>query len=154
MTDRTVPFNEVASELLTPDGDHNLFAFLIQPNPDGNFERVFLDVRSKFPHAEIGNAQVRIDGALIKVIVQDRDHTVAAGEDLIKIANEEYDLQKYSPDLWRTIAEVNGVENPFTFDQAFLGKKIRIPVPRNLVQAVVEDWIKNTNAEVKELMGD
>ena len=78
---------------------------------------------------------------------------MVAGEGLMKIANEEYDLQRYSPDLWRTIAEVNGIQNPLTFGQEFLGKGIRIPVPRGLVQAVVNDWMTKTNAEVKNCWG-
>ena len=66
MTDRAASFYEAGSGLLMPDSDHNVFAFLIQPSPDGNFERVFLDVRARFPHPEIGNAQVWTEGSLIK----------------------------------------------------------------------------------------
>ena len=56
-------------------------------------------------------------------------HQVIQGESLISIANLEYSLEEYDPDRWRGVGLLNGVTNPFTFEQSFLGAIIRIPVP-------------------------
>jgi hypothetical protein len=58
-----------------------------------------------------------------------RSHVVLDGEVLISIATKEYGLLEYSPDLWRSIALSNNVENPVTFSNDFLGKRIIIPAP-------------------------
>jgi nucleoid-associated protein YgaU len=58
-----------------------------------------------------------------------RSHVVLDGEVLISIATKEYGLQVYDPDLWRDMALANSVENPVTFSNDFLGKRIIIPAP-------------------------
>ena len=57
----------------------------------------------------------------------ERRHPVIQGEDLISIANKEYSLAEYGPDLWRGIAESNNVQNPFTLNAEFRGKVLKIP---------------------------
>lgn len=56
-------------------------------------------------------------------------HMVAQSETLMSIANVEYSLQEYDPDLWRGIAAANNIQNPFSFDFDFRGRNIRIPLP-------------------------
>jgi nucleoid-associated protein YgaU len=58
---------------------------------------------------------------------RERRHAVEQGESLISIANREYRLSEYDPDLWRGIGELNGVENPFTLATDFSGTALRIP---------------------------
>lgn len=58
--------------------------------------------------------------------LREGSHVVEQGEGLISIANVEYGLREYDPDLWRGVAEKNGVENPFMTDTDYRGKAIRI----------------------------
>ncbi|HEY6332758.1 MAG TPA: hypothetical protein VI756_25770 [Blastocatellia bacterium] len=55
-----------------------------------------------------------------------RWHLVTAGEDIVAIANHEYNLVSNNPDAWRAILEANHIENPFALDE-LIGTKIMIP---------------------------
>jgi hypothetical protein len=59
--------------------------------------------------------------------LRERGHTVVEGESLISIANKEYSLDEYDPNLWRDMALANGVQNPFTFDGDFRGRQLSVP---------------------------
>jgi hypothetical protein len=56
-------------------------------------------------------------------------HLVEDNEVLIGIANKEYSLSEYDPNLWRDLGLANGIQNPFNFtDEAeFRGKQIILP---------------------------
>jgi hypothetical protein len=54
-------------------------------------------------------------------------HLVIEEESLMSVANDEYGLEEYDPNLWRSVGEANGIENPFTFDTEFRRTNIRIP---------------------------
>jgi hypothetical protein len=58
---------------------------------------------------------------------REQSHVVQQGDSLIAIANRMYGRAEYEEDLWRMIAEANGVLDPFTFAEDFLGKRITIP---------------------------
>jgi hypothetical protein len=59
--------------------------------------------------------------------LRERLHRVVDNELLLSVANKEYALSEYDPDLWRDLGIANQVSNPFTFDHDFLGKIVRIP---------------------------
>lgn len=56
-----------------------------------------------------------------------RGHRVVKNINPVVIATVEYNLRKYSPTHWRSILEVNGVEDPFMLDTLYLNKIIVIP---------------------------
>ncbi|MGH9821741.1 MAG: GPW/gp25 family protein [Blastocatellia bacterium] len=58
-----------------------------------------------------------------------RAHTVTATDEIVAVANQEYKLVTYDPDRWRGILDANGIENPFTMGEDYLGKRIVIPPP-------------------------
>jgi hypothetical protein len=60
-----------------------------------------------------------------------RFHAVQQGESLISIANLEYSLAEYDPDLWRDMGIANLVQDPFTLDIAFRARSLRV-LPRPL----------------------
>ena len=62
----------------------------------------------------------------------ERTHLVLQGENIISIANAEYDLQEYSADLWRGILEANEIDDAALIDEepengGYRGKLIIIP---------------------------
>jgi hypothetical protein len=59
--------------------------------------------------------------------LRERHHRVDDNELLLSVANKEYGITEYDPDLWRDLGLANGVTNPFTFDSEFLGRTIRVP---------------------------
>jgi hypothetical protein len=61
--------------------------------------------------------------------LRERLHRVVDNELLLSVANKEYASSEYDPNRWRELGLANEVANPFTFNQDFLGKTIRIPGP-------------------------
>ena len=61
--------------------------------------------------------------------LRERLHRVVDNELLLSVANKEYALSEYDAGRWRDLGIANDVTNPFTFDQDFLGKTIRVPAP-------------------------
>jgi hypothetical protein len=59
--------------------------------------------------------------------LREKLHRVVDQETLIGIANVEYLLQEYDPDRWREMAFLNGIDNPFSFVDEFIGQTIRVP---------------------------
>ena len=48
--------------------------------------------------------------------VRARTYLVCGGANALGAAIEAYNLQTYSPDLWRNMLIANGITNPFAFD--------------------------------------
>jgi hypothetical protein len=128
----------------------NPIKFEIMPLPDKEFLHVFYEVIEKNPHNEFGAAEIQPDGVSYKALVWDRSYTVVKGDDCMKIANKVYNLEQYSENHWRNIANANDID-PITFEQDFLGKEIKIPaiIPHEIIQGYVKDWVEKSDVELK-----